>query len=261
MKPVSLFLDRIGFAAPGLPGWDALKAAFDDGDWRGDPGWSAAPRRLSPRAARRLSPQIRLAIAVAEQLGSPPAETGYVFASSLGEAETLKVILDALRTEEMLIQPLRFQNAVFNAASGQWTIADRRHGPVTGVAAYDETFGAGLLKTVMQIALERRPVALVCYDAPFPAPLDAMRPMAFPLGVGFAFSPEPTGKTIAALTATVSDAPPSAPASPLGETAIGSGNPVAQAMPLLETLAREEGGKVTVALNGPQTLTLEIRTP
>lgn len=261
MKPVTLHLDQIGFAAPGLPDWDALKTALAGGEWRPEPGWSAAPRSLSPRAARRLSPQIRLAIAVAEQLGEPPAETGYVFASSLGEGETLKVILDALRTEEMLIQPLRFQNAVFNAASGQWTIAARRHGPVTGVAACDETFGAGLMKTVMQIALERRPVALVCYDVPFPAPLDAMRPMGTPLGAGFAFSPEPTAETVAVLKAWVGDAPPDAPGTAPGRAMLASGNPVAQALPLMEALARGGGGRVTTALNGSCALTLEITAP
>ncbi|MFV0475481.1 MAG: beta-ketoacyl synthase chain length factor [Pikeienuella sp.] len=261
MKPVPLFLDRIGFAASGATGWGALKTALAEGGWRHDPDWSVAPLCLAPRAARRLSPQIRLALAVAEQLGEMPAETGYVFASSVGEGETLKIILDALRTEEMLIQPLRFQNAVFNAASGQWTIATRRQGPATSVAAYDQTFGAGLMKTVMQIALERRPVGLVCYDAPFPQPLHPARPMAMALGAGFAFSPAPTGDTIAALTATLGDARPSAPQSGIGREMLASGNPIAQAMCLLEPLARGERGKVTVALDGSCTLTLEITAP
>ncbi|MEM9736385.1 MAG: beta-ketoacyl synthase chain length factor, partial [Pseudomonadota bacterium] len=106
----------------------------------------AAPACLSPRQAKRLSPQIRLALAVAERLGAAlPEEAAWVFASSMGEGETLNVILEALRAPDMLIQPTRFQNAVHNAAGGQWTIAAGLRGPVTSIAGYDETVGAGLL--------------------------------------------------------------------------------------------------------------------
>src|SRR3546814_1544843 len=116
-------------------------------------------------------------------------EAGWVLASSLGEGETLQVILEALREPDMMIQPLRFQNSVHNAAAGQWSIAAGVTGPITSIAAHDETVGAGFVKAGLQVTLEERSVGLVFYDAPMPEPLNAKRPLGLPLAAGFALSP------------------------------------------------------------------------
>ncbi|MEX0759684.1 MAG: hypothetical protein WD100_08900, partial [Tistlia sp.] len=114
MTPIRLHLEAVDFRGPGIDGWEALGRAFQgDGRLPDDDDGPVQPACLPPRAARRVSPQIRLALAVAERIAPVlPRDAGWVFASAAGESETLKVILEALREPEMMIQPLRFQNAV-----------------------------------------------------------------------------------------------------------------------------------------------------
>jgi hypothetical protein len=259
VTPLSLHLDAVAFRGPGLDGWDALARAFQgDGRLAADEG-PALPDCLAPRAARRVSPQIRLALSVAERIAPAlPKEAAWVFASAAGESETLKVILEALREPGMMIQPLRFQNAVHNAASGQWSIAAGATGPVTSLAAHDQTVGAGLLKAALQVALEGRPVGLVLYDLPLPEPLDAKRPLGLALGAGLAFSPEPGPATLASLELSVGEGAASAAERPVSRALLASGNPVARILPLLERVAAGAPGELRVALHGGGALHLRV---
>lgn len=260
MTRFTAYIDALGVAGPGVDSWPELQRLLVNGDsWRAPEDWRPTTTRLSKRDARRLSPQIQLALSVAEQIDAVlPPLAGWVFASSAAEGETLHVILEALCTPELLIQPLRFQNAVHNAAVGQWMIAASRHGPATSIAAYDETFGAGLLKALMQIALEKRPVGLVAFDAPLPPPLDEKRPLGVPLGVGLALSPTLSERTIAVLGAEPVSASASKPASTAGKALAATGNPAAAAMALLELMAARAAGEVVVAHSLGAALRLSI---
>lgn len=263
MTPIRLHLEAVDFRGPGIDGWEALGRAFQgDGRLPDDDDGPVQPACLPPRAARRVSPQIRLALAVAERIAPVlPRDAGWVFASAAGESETLKVILEALREPEMMIQPLRFQNAVHNAASGQWSIAAGATGPITSIAAHDETVGAGLLKAALQVALERRAVGLVLYDLPLPQPLDAKRPFGLPLGAGLAFLPAPGPATLAVLELSLAKGAATAPARGLSRALLGSGNPVARILPLLERVASGAPGELRVALHGGQSLHLRVAPP
>ena len=182
-------IDGVSFAAPGVEGISQLSARWEDA-WTAEP-WQPLPSGLSPRQAKRLSPAIRLALLLAEGIAEAvPADAAWVFASSVGEGETLDVILRALCEPDMMIQPVRFQNAVHNAASGQWSILRTVTGPVTSIAGYDQTVGAGLLKALMQMDREAVPIGLIAYDAPIPVPLDEKRPLGVPMGFGLALSPQ-----------------------------------------------------------------------
>ena len=250
-------LNAVTVAMPGADDWDALRAQFTAPTPIPD-GWQAKPECLAPRAAKRLSPQIRLALTIAERIApSLPNDAAWVFASSIGEGETLQVILEALRTEEMMVQPLRFQNAVHNAASGQWTIAAGLTGPATSIGAYYETIGAGFLKAAMQVALEQRPVGLICYDVPLPNPLDAVHPLGLPVGVGFALSPEAVSGTIATVDISAGSGSLTPPATEFARTMIDTLNPIATAMPFLETLAGIGPMNVSLGLHGGSALHLK----
>lgn len=259
MTPVELYLDGIVFRGGGIEDWQSLRGYFGE-----DAGPCAAdekvvPDCLSPRAARRVSPQIRLALYVAERVAaSLPDDASWVFASSVGEGETLQVILEALREPDMLIQPLRFQNAVHNAAAGQWSIAAGITRPFTSIAAHDETVGAGFLKAGIQVFLESRAAGLVFYDVPMPEPLNAKRPLGVPLGAGFALSTAATPETVARIDVSLSDKPPTPPERQVSRRLIETGNPVARVLPLLERIAAGSPGNVYLGLHGGATLRLEV---
>ncbi|MBY8974892.1 beta-ketoacyl synthase chain length factor [Rhodobacteraceae bacterium NNCM2] len=258
MRPLQLCLDRVTFAAPGIDDWEGLRGVIA-GAARGD-DWQVKPSCLPPRAMRRFSPQILLALTMAERVAPVlPAEAGWVFASSIGEGETLQIILEALREPGMMVQPFRFQNSVHNAPSGQWTIAAGLHGPTTSIGAYDETVGAGFLKAAMQVVLEARPVGLVFYDVPLPEPLNGVHPIGEPIGAGFALRPEPGAETIAVIEVSAATGPSTAAHSTIGRELMATGNPIADVMPLLECLAGGGAGDVLIDLHGGGALRLAVR--
>lgn len=247
MTALTAYLAAACFVAPGIAGWADLRARFASGAWDRPEAWgsvwTASPDCFPPRQARRLSPEIRLAAAAAEVIAPAlPPEAAWVFGSSAGEGHTLAGILDELREPDMLIQPLKFQNAVHNAPSGHWSIAAGHAGPMTSIAAYDGTFAAALLKAVVQMRAEARPAGVVVYDAPFPVPLDEKRPMEVSLAAGLALSPEAAPGSALRLTITVDPGEASPPATPTGRALLATGNPVGRAAALLEAIAAGEGG-------------------
>lgn len=249
----------LGFLAPGLDGVDALAAHLDGAPWETEPGWRAQPASLPPRQAKRLSGAIALAMAVSEQISDAvPTDGGWVFASSLGEGDTLNRILTSLREPEIMVQPLRFQNAVHNAAQGQWSIAAGATGPGTSIAAWDDTAGAGFLKAAMQVLLEGLTVGLVIFDEPLPEPLWEKRPIVTPMAAAFALAPATDTEGALDLSlGPASDTAPktvSAPPGKLGE----SRNPVRQVIPLLGAL--HGGGTVDATLSLPGAQALRIRS-
>lgn len=260
MTPITFHIEKVAFASPGIDDWAALSELLrDDRPWVPEGDWSCAPNCLSARMARRVSPQIRLALTIAEQVSEGVDEkAGWVFASSVGEGETLHVILEALRTPEMMIQPLRFQNAVHNAASGQWSIAAGITGPMTSLAALDDTAGAGILKSGLQVTCESRAVGLVVYDVPLPEPLDDKRPLGVPLAAGLALTPVPGPNTLARIEMSLCEDRETQPDRVASRSLQDTSNPVAALMPLMESLAVRSSGSVVLGLHGKCALRLEI---
>jgi len=243
LNPLNVHLEAIAFTCPLAADWSELCAKFN-----------------TPRAARRLSPQILLALAIAEQIAPSLSEdAGWVFASSIGEGETLQVILEALRDPEMMVQPLRFQNAVHNAASGQWTIAAGLKGPTTSIGAYGETVGAGFLKSAMQVVLEQRSVGLVLYDAPLPDPLHEVHPIDLPMGAAFALTPKPGPNTVVSLELIVTQNEITPPRTEISQKMIETLNPISAVMPLLENIVGLGDNPVSLGLHGGSTLQLSVK--
>lgn len=237
-----VYIEAIGASAPGFSDWPALRERLVGGEWEHDPNWAPVARCLSPRQAKRLSLQICLALSAAEMIVGGLAENAaWVFASSIGEGQTLHEILSALCEDEILIQPTKFQNSVHNAALGQWSIAAKETGPATSIAAFDHTVGAGILKAVMQVGLEQRPVGVVLFDAPLPPPLDEKRPLGVPMTFALALSPANSDNTIAQIDWRIASASPSEPKTSAGRALKRTGNPIAAALPLLEAVAQGGG--------------------
>lgn len=257
----SLHVSAIGFAAPGLGSAAALFQHLDGAPLAGTADWTPAPERLPRRQMRRLSESTLVAIMAAEQIGDAlPAAGAWVFASSTGEGRILTEILAALCRPEIMIQPLRFQNAVHNAAQGQWSIVAGATGPATSIAGHDDSVGAGLLKCALQAAEEATAVGLVAFDAPLPPPLHDKRPVAMPVAAALALTPGPTAASRCRLDLSVTTSgPPSDPAeSGAAEALLASGNPVRFLLPLLARIHRGDPRPVLLGLPGGARLEVTV---
>lgn len=256
-----LYLSAVGFAAPGINSAAALFDHLDGAPLADAASWTPVPECLPRRQLLRLGESTRLALMAAEQIGSSlPAESAWVFASSTGEGWILNEILASLCRTEIMIQPLRFQNAVHNAAQGQWSIVAGATGPATSVAAYDHSAGAGLLKSMMQAAQEETPVGLVVFDAPLPPPLHEKRPFAMPMAAALALTPARTAGSRCRIDLSITTGEPlSDPAgTAVAATLVASGNPVRFMLPLLERIHRADPRPVVLGLPGGAALKLSV---
>ena len=181
---------------PGLEGWAAARAVLAGAaPYVVRESVVPAPAMLPATERRRAGPVVRLALAVAAEAaaasGVAPGLLRPVFGSSNGDGVVVGSILDALARGapgERVVSPTQFHNSVHNAAAGYWSIAHGSRMPATCLGAHDSTWAASLLTAMVEVGVEvgagGEPVLLVCYDHPLPAPLDALRPTAFALGVG-----------------------------------------------------------------------------
>lgn len=261
MTARTAYIDALTLITSGIETEDQLRTALQAtkiADFPSD--WKPAPESIASRARRRHSPQTLLAIQVAEKIA--PAltdEAAWVFGSAFGEGETLKVILDALCTPNMAIRPTRFQNSVHNAASGQWTIAQSIRNAATSICGGECTAGSSMLKTLLQVQLEDRPVGMVLFDAPLPYPLNGSHRLTVPAGMGFALSPRKGQKSIAAIEYTLCDRAHSQVSSAFAQKALATDNPVFAMLPLVERLFSQGKSDVIIGLNGSQALELKVQ--
>src|SRR6185437_4923435 len=101
-----------------------------------------------------------------------------------------------LASGERQLSPTRFHNSVHNAASGYWSIAAAATSASSVLCAYDASFGAGLLEALTQVVVDRTSVLLVAYDAGYPEPLRAARPIPDAFGVAMVLGPPDLGPSV-----------------------------------------------------------------
>lgn len=251
-----------GFSAPGLEDHAALARHMDGAPYEPETGWEPRPATLPPRQARRLSQPTRLAIMAAEQIADAlPANAAWVFASSTGEGVILNEILTSLSTPPVMVQPVRFQNAVHNAAQGQWSIAAGSTSAGTSIAAFDDTAGAGFLKAMLQARVEGCAIGLVLYDYPLPEPLHEKRPFSLPMAAALALIPQ-EGRGLAPLLqvehASSAETPLDAHPVPVASALVNSGNPVRHVLALLDRLHSGSAAPVTLKLTGGSAMKLHV---
>ncbi len=250
----------VAVIGPGLPDWQTASAVFSGAQPLTDmPTSIGVPSVLTSRERRRASPLVRLALNVAEAAcadaniaDNVPA---CIFASALGDGNTAHAILSALCEPEKLVSPTHFHNSVHNASAGYWSIGVGSHAASTSIAAGDGTFGAGLLKAMMTVTLGQSPALLVVADHPFPAPLDAKRPLDGAFAVGLVLAPD-DGVAGPIISMSASDLVPTTPPLVSALSRIWRGCPAARAVPLLEALKR--GGTVVVEAGTGYCLSLTV---
>lgn len=253
-------IEGIGLVGPGFGDWESAREVL-----AGRAPHAPAPTAIPSPAAlpaterRRAGQCVRLALAVGTAAcaaaGRSPRDLAAIFASSTGDGENLHAICEVLASDDRAISPTRFHNSVHNAPAGYWGIATGAMHAADSLAAFDGSFAAGLLEAVGRLAAEPAlPVVLVAYDAPYPEPLFATRPVPDAFAVGLVLSSQGNGPTIQVAAAGV---PPDTMDAPSLE-ALRREIPAARSLPLLALLARGEAGRVALEYLDGLALAVEV---
>jgi len=184
-----------------------------------------------------------------------------VFTSAHGDLPIVDALARTLAADPRLLSPTRFHHSVHNAPSGCWAIASGSHAASTALAAYDHSFGAGLLEALVHVASEQEPLLLAGCDTEAVGALASVNTSRGLLGVALVLAPERGPRSRFLLRWQVGDvgdeegtdgtdqSPPAPPPEPPGPTPV-TANALADALPLFEALAR--GTETTVVLRcGP----------
>lgn len=261
-KPLTAWIEGIGFLAPGLPDWPTARAVL-----RGEqtltaaPSVLPAPSILPPAERRRASRVVKLTLALgleaAAHAGADVATLATVFSASGADGHNCHSLCEQLATDDRQISPTRFHNSVHNAAAGYWGIATGAMAPCQVLCAYDGSFGAGLIDALGQVVLDRQPTLLIAYDSEYPEPLFAKRPVPDVAGVALLLTPERSERSLACITVT----PTTDPADGLADSgleALRVAIPALRVLPLLQKLAHQEAGNVCLDYLPPMQLKIDI---
>lgn len=242
----------IGLVAPGLSDWKAaLPVLRGECAYQAEPLGRLAPARLASAERRRATAVTRLAITAAgEALGEAnPAEIPAVFASSEGDLVTTDDLCRTMNADPPWVSPMRFHNAVHNAAVGYWSIAVGVQANTTSLCAYDETFSSGLLEAAAQLAADEiEECLLVAYDDLVPEPLRASRPISQPFAVALRLARRGGGAAlrVSLKSGTVEESVMDDD----GLERLRTNNPAARSLPLLVLLAGSTAGAVRLVCPG-----------
>ncbi|MDP8983997.1 MAG: beta-ketoacyl synthase chain length factor [Pseudomonadota bacterium] len=243
---LSAYVSGVGVLGPGLADWPEAAAVLS-----GKMSYSSArtrlpmPALLPPAERRRIGRVVKLALAVALEATSrariDPADLTSVFSSSGGDGENCHELCQALALATREISPTRFSNSVHNAAAGYWSIATGAKLESNVLCAFDASFCAGLLEAVTHVAVDGHPLLFVAYDAEYPEPLYAKRPLPDAFGTALVLTPARASGSLARIEVSLSDEPAEAMADP-GLESLRLAIPAARGLPLLRQLAQGLAG-------------------
>ncbi len=181
-----------------------------------------------------------------------------VFAASGADGHNCHAMCEQLASDDRQISPTRFHNSVHNAAAGYWGIATHSMAPCQVIAAFDASFGAGLLDALAQVMTGGQPVLLVAYDSEYPQPLHAKRDTPDCGGVALLLSPRRSAVSHASFTlATCIQGADVMTDATLEDLRLQI--PALRVLPLLERLARRQAGNVVLDYLSPMQLKLDLQ--
>jgi Beta-ketoacyl synthase, N-terminal domain len=237
---IEAYVAGIGMLGPGLDGWPTSRGVLaGERPYEPVPTVLPLPALLSATERRRTGRVVRLALAIAAEAtahaGVEAAQLRSVFTSSTGDGQNCHELCEMLAEPAPEISPTRFANSVHNAAAGYWSIATSAMQPSTVLCAFDGSFCAGLLEALVQVAVDEEPILLVSYDADYPPPMRAKRPVPDAFGAALVLTPRREPGSLARLEAALCNEPVDRLAEPLD--ALRRSNPAARSLPLLRHLA------------------------
>ena len=250
-----------GVLGPGLPGWDAARAALSGAaPYLPVPAPEPAPALLPATERRRASATVRWALAVGEEVlrtsGRDAVGLATVFASCGGDGGITHQICEALAAPPRTVSPTRFHNSVHNAPAGYWSIAAQSHAPSTSLGGGEGSFAVGLLEAATQATVEARSVLLIAYDLPYPPPLHALWPVAQPFAASMLLDPAGAAGVALRLELGAGAARETWPASIPPEVRT---NPAARALALLAGAARGGDSRHELPYSESSHLVVEVR--
>ncbi|MBK9955037.1 MAG: beta-ketoacyl synthase chain length factor [Rhodocyclaceae bacterium] len=231
--------------------------------WR-PAGRPAAPVLNPPsacRPGRRASRLVKAALGVGleavTQAGADAAQLATVFTSSSGDGHNCHALCEMLASDDRAVSPTRFHNSVHNAAAGYWGIATGAMAPSQVLCAFDASFAAGLLEALAQVATTNAAILLVSYDAEYPEPIFAKRPVPDAAGVALLLAPRRSDKSLAEMKVSLGETP-NTPMSDAALESLRTGIPAMRALPLLARLARRQAGTVSLEYLAPLSLRVAV---
>jgi hypothetical protein len=261
---LSAYVGGIGILGPGLNNWPQAAAVLA-GRQAYVPAATVlpSPAMLPPAERRRTGRVVKVALGVAleatSSAGADAAQIASVFSSSGSDGHICHEICQGLALPTREVSPTRFSNSVHNVASGYWSIATGSFAPSNVLCAFDASFGAGLLESMIQTSVDQRPVLLVAYDTEYPPPLHLKRPIPDALGVAMLFTPEKSTRSLARIEATVTAEAHDSMADPQLE-ALRRAIPAARALPLLLLLAAGKGGRTLLEYLDVSRIAVQVDT-
>jgi hypothetical protein len=261
---LSARVEGIGLVGPGFAGWPhARDVLAGRAPYESAPTHIPSPDALPAVERRRAGKAVRISLAAgleaASGAGRSARDMGAVFASSTGDGENVHAICEMLASSDRLISPTRFHNSVHNAPSGYWGIATGSQHAADSLAAFDASFCAGLVEAMTRLAAHpEEPLLLIAYDAPYPEPLHATRPLPDAFAVALALASGEKSTCGTAITLELGKDAPDVQDDPLLED-LRRSIPAARALPLLRLLAREQPGRVTLDYFDDLSVTLRSR--
>ena len=261
MNPTA-WIDGIGVLAPGIAGWPAAADLL-----RGETAYEPAPTVLNPPAVlppaerRRASRLVKAALGVGleavSHAGADAFALATVFTSSSGDGHNCHALCEMLAPDDRAVSPTRFHNSVHNAAAGYWGIATGAMAPSQVLCAFDASFAAGLLEAMAQVATTNAAILLVSYDAEYPEPIFAKRPVPDVGGVALLIAPRRGDKSLAEMKVSLGETP-NTPMNDVALEKLRTDIPAMRALPLLERLARRQAGTVSLEYLAPLSLRVDV---
>jgi hypothetical protein len=269
---IELWVRGIGLVGPGLADWQRGAAALraPGNAWQRTATVVPAPTRLPANERRRAGMVVKAALAVADEAvamaDADPAQLATVFTSSTGDPANCHALCEALAAPERLVSPTRFTNSVHNAPAGYWHIATQSMRTSTSLAAFDASFGAGLLEAAVTCRASGDEVLLVACDVPYPEPLHALRPLADTMAVALLLAPARAGAPRHGVVGTLAldllaVATPATRCAHPGLEQLRGEIPAARALPLLGALAGGgAGGRDRIVLDAAEGCSIAVTT-
>jgi len=244
-------IEGIGLLGPGLTGWPEAREALGGGAPFAERATALpAPDLLPPAERRRTGKSIRVSLAAGlEAIAAARRDARdctAVFTSSSGDGDICCALCEVLATDDREISPTRFHNSVHSAPAGYWGIATGSMKAADSLCAFDASFAAGLLEAAVRLAAQPgEPVIVVAYDAPYPEPLNAVRPMPDAFAVALVLAGAGTGPGTPVAFELARDEAPTKLADPRLE-AMRVAIPAARSLALLQLLANGVPGRVVI---------------